>query len=233
MLRPNSPAPSVRTTAQIPARCASPSKMVGRSRSPATQIIRRRKARCVPKSAAMRSASHHPYRLTTPMKRVGRKGEGRFEPISWDGGARTGGIASVGDRSRAPEAIVPYSYAGTMGLVQGDSIAQRFFHKLGASQLDRTICAAAGAAGLKYTYGASLGMHTEFFAESELILIWGANPIASNLHFWTRAQEAKRRGAQTDRDRSISIADCGKMSSAHCAQAWHRRRIGARHDQCA
>jgi anaerobic selenocysteine-containing dehydrogenase len=154
---------------------------------------------------------YHPNRLTKPMKRVGRRGEGRFEPISWDAAfdlaaARLGEIAR-----RAPEAILPYSYAGTMGLVQGDSIAQRFFHKLGASQLDRTICAAAGAAGLKYTYGASIGMHTEFFAESEVILIWGANPIASNLHFWTRAQEAKRRGARLiaiDPYRSLTAEKC-------------------------
>ncbi|MGF6263806.1 anaerobic selenocysteine-containing dehydrogenase [Paraburkholderia youngii] len=154
---------------------------------------------------------YHPNRLTTPMKRVGRKGEGRFAPVSWDealdfAANRLGEIAR-----RAPEAILPYSYAGTMGLVQGDSIAQRFFHKLGASQLDRTICAAAGAAGLKYTYGAGVGMHTEFFAESDVILIWGANPIASNLHFWTRAQEAKRRGARLiaiDPYRSLTAEKC-------------------------
>ncbi|WP_027794426.1 molybdopterin-containing oxidoreductase family protein [Paraburkholderia acidipaludis] len=154
---------------------------------------------------------HHPKRLTQPMKRVGRKGEGRFEPISWDEACaiaadRLGEIAR-----RSPEAIVPYSYAGTMGLVQGDSISQRFFHKLGASRLDRTICAAAGAAGLRYTYGAGIGMHTEFFAESELILIWGANPVASNLHFWTRAQEAKRNGARLiaiDPYRSLTAEKC-------------------------
>ncbi|MFX1673376.1 molybdopterin oxidoreductase family protein [Paraburkholderia sp. A2WS-5] len=154
---------------------------------------------------------HHPKRLTQPMKRVGRKGEGRFEPISWDeacaiAAARLGEIAQ-----RAPEAILPYSYAGTMGLVQGDSIAQRFFHKVGASRLDRTICAAAGAAGLRYTYGSSLGMLTEHFAESEVILIWGANPIASNLHFWTRAQEAKRNGAKLiaiDPYRSLTAEKC-------------------------
>ncbi|MBN3854743.1 molybdopterin oxidoreductase family protein [Paraburkholderia sp. Ac-20340] len=154
---------------------------------------------------------HHPKRLTQPMKRVGRKGEGRFEPISWDeaceiAATRLGEIAQ-----RAPEAILPYSYAGTMGLVQGDSIAQRFFHKLGASRLDRTICAAAGAAGLRYTYGAGLGMLTEHFAESEVILIWGANPIASNLHFWTRAQEAKRNGAKLiaiDPYRSLTAEKC-------------------------
>jgi anaerobic selenocysteine-containing dehydrogenase len=154
---------------------------------------------------------HHPRRLTTPMRRVGAKGEGRFEPIGWNEALNiaAGRLSEIA--ARAPEAIVPYSYAGTMGLVQGDSIAQRFFHKLGASQLDRTICAAAGAAGLKYTYGASLGMLTEFFAESDLILIWGSNPIASNLHFWTRAQDAKRRGARLiaiDPYRSLTAEKC-------------------------
>lgn len=154
---------------------------------------------------------HHPDRLTVPLKRIGAKGEGRFEPISWTDafdeiGRRLGEIAK-----RAPEAIVPYSYAGTMGLVQGEGIAQRFFHKLGASRLERTICAAAGAAGLRYTYGGSLGMHLEYFEESELILIWGANPIASSLHFWTRAQEAKRRGAHLvaiDPYRSLTAEKC-------------------------
>ncbi|MGF6725853.1 anaerobic selenocysteine-containing dehydrogenase [Paraburkholderia sp. GAS41] len=154
---------------------------------------------------------HHPRRLTTPMRRVGAKGEGRFEAIGWDEALKMAAERLSEIAARAPEAIVPYSYAGTLGLVQGDSIAQRFFHKLGASQLDRTICAAAGAAGLKYTYGASLGMLTEFFAESELILIWGSNPIASNLHFWTRAQEAKRRGARLiaiDPYRSLTAEKC-------------------------
>ncbi|MCP3711952.1 molybdopterin oxidoreductase family protein [Paraburkholderia sp. CNPSo 3274] len=154
---------------------------------------------------------HHPKRLTQPMKRVGRKGEGHFEPISWDEACRIAAerLGEIGQR--APEAILPYSYAGTMGLVQGDSIAQRFFHKLGASRLERAICAAAGAAGLRYTFGSSLGMLTEYFAESEVILIWGANPIASNLHFWTRAQEAKRNGAKLiaiDPYRSLTAEKC-------------------------
>ncbi|MEM5313905.1 molybdopterin oxidoreductase family protein [Paraburkholderia sp. JHI869] len=154
---------------------------------------------------------HHPKRLTQPMKRVGRKGEGHFEPISWDEANRIAAERLGEIAQRAPEAILPYSYAGTMGLVQGDSIAQRFFHKLGASRLDRAICAAAGAAGLRYTFGSSLGMLTEYFAESEVILIWGANPIASNLHFWTRAQEAKRNGARLiaiDPYRSLTAEKC-------------------------
>jgi anaerobic selenocysteine-containing dehydrogenase len=154
---------------------------------------------------------HHPDRLTMPLKRVGRKGEGRFEPIGWDEAFTLAAQRLTEIARREPQAIVPYSYAGTMGLVQGESIAQRFFHKLGASRLDRTICSAAGMAGLKYTYGGALGMHLEFFEESELILIWGSNPIASSLHFWTRAQEAKRRGARLvaiDPYRSLTAEKC-------------------------
>ncbi|NHH81131.1 putative dimethyl sulfoxide reductase chain YnfE [Burkholderia gladioli] len=130
---------------------------------------------------------YHRERLGAPLKRIGRKGEGRFEPIGWDEANRI--IAEhLGEIARrAPEAIVPYSYAGTMGLIQGESIAQRFMNVLGASRLERTICSSAGSAGLRYTYGASVGMHVDFFEESELILIWGANPIASSVHFWTRA----------------------------------------------
>ncbi|WP_197340230.1 molybdopterin-dependent oxidoreductase, partial [Ralstonia solanacearum] len=155
--------------------------------------------------------TYHPDRLLTPMKRVGAKGEGRFAPISWDEAldtiaARLGGIAA-----HNPQAILPYSYAGTMGLVQGESMAARFFHKLGASLLDRTICASAGATALRYTYGASLGMDIEHVQDARLILIWGGNPIASNLHFWTRAQEAKRRGATLvaiDPYRSLTAEKC-------------------------
>jgi anaerobic selenocysteine-containing dehydrogenase len=154
---------------------------------------------------------HHRERLTVPLKRIGRKGEGRFEPVSWNEALSIAAARLSDIVRREPQALLPYSYAGTMGLVQGESIAQRFFHKLGASRLDRTICAAAGAAGLKYTYGASVGMHFEFFEESELILIWGANPIASSVHFWTRAQEAKRRGARLiaiDPYRSLTAEKC-------------------------
>ena len=83
-----------------------------------------------------------------------------------------------------------------MGLVQGESMAARFFHKLGASLLDRTICSSAGGEALAATYGAKVGMHVEHYAESRLIVIWGSNSITSNLHFWTYAQQAKRAGAK-------------------------------------
>jgi anaerobic selenocysteine-containing dehydrogenase len=140
--------------------------------------------------------TYHPERVLTPLKRSGPKGSGRFEPVGWDEAmddiaARLQTIAA-----RDPQAILPYSYAGTMGLVQGDGMAARFFHKLGASLLDRTICASAGGEALVATYGGKVGMHVEFFAESRLILIWGSNPITSSLHFWTFAQQAKRAGAK-------------------------------------
>ena len=83
-----------------------------------------------------------------------------------------------------------------MGLVQGESMAARFFHRLGASLLDRTICSSAGGEALAATYGAKVGMHVEHYAESRLIVIWGSNSITSNLHFWTFAQQAKRAGAK-------------------------------------
>jgi anaerobic selenocysteine-containing dehydrogenase len=98
--------------------------------------------------------------------------------------------------TRNPQAIVPYSYAGTMGLVQGEAMAARFFNKLGASKLHRSICAEAGAQGLLNTLGGKVGMKVEFFAQSKLIIIWGSNSIGSNLHFWRYAQAAKRDGAK-------------------------------------
>jgi anaerobic selenocysteine-containing dehydrogenase len=140
--------------------------------------------------------TYHPERVLTPLKRVGPKGSGRFEPVGWDEA-----LADIAGRLKAiaardPQAILPYSYAGTMGLVQGEAMAGRFFHRLGASLLDRTICSSAGGDALLATYGAKVGMHVEHYAESQLILIWGSNSITSNLHFWTFAQQAKRNGAR-------------------------------------
>ena len=134
-------------------------------------------------------------RLKTPMRRIGPKGSGRFVPISWDEALDEIAIKLKSIAARDPEAILPYNYAGTMGYVQGE-FPQRFFHKLGASLLDKTICASAGSTGLLYTLGASVGMDVERFVDSKLIIIWGSNAIASNLHFWSLAQEAKRRGAK-------------------------------------
>ena len=143
--------------------------------------------------------TYHPQRLLHPMKRVGTKGSGQFERVSWESAlsdiaSRLKTIAARGPD--AAQAILPYSYAGTMGLVQGDSMSARFFHQMGASLLERTICAAAGGEGITQTLGGKVGMRVEFFAEAQLILIWGSNSISSNLHFWRYAQIAKRNGAK-------------------------------------
>ena len=140
--------------------------------------------------------TYHAERLLNPLRRVGPKGSGRFEPVSWDTALDEIAQRLSAIAARNPEAIVPYSYCGTMGQVQGEAMAGRFFNRLGASLLDRTICAVAGAEGLTQTLGAKVGMRVEFFAESKLIIIWGSNSIGSNLHFWRHAQRAKRNGAK-------------------------------------
>ncbi|WP_395698758.1 molybdopterin-dependent oxidoreductase [Aquabacterium sp.] len=140
--------------------------------------------------------TYHEERVLTPLKRSGPKGSGQFVPVSWDEALDDIAAQLKAVAARDPQAIVPYSYAGTMGLLQGEAMAGRFFHRLGASLLDRTICAAAGGDALVATYGGKVGMHLEHYADSRLILIWGSNSIASNLHFWTFAQAAKRQGAK-------------------------------------
>ena len=106
--------------------------------------------------------TYHPERVLFPMRRVGPKGLGRFERVGWEEA-----LADIGQRlatiaARDPQAIVPYSYAGTMGLVQSESMAARFFNRLGASLLDRTICSSAGGEALAATYGGKVGMHLSF-----------------------------------------------------------------------
>jgi anaerobic selenocysteine-containing dehydrogenase len=140
--------------------------------------------------------TYHADRLLVPKRRVGKKGEGRFEEISWETAISEIAAKLKQIAARKPEAILPYSYAGTMGYVQSEGMAQRFFHRLGASQLDRTICSSAGSVALGYTLGAKVGMDVENFVDAKLILIWGSNPITSSVHFWALAQEAKRRGAK-------------------------------------
>lgn len=155
--------------------------------------------------------TYSPERLRHPLKRVGRKGEGRFVRVSWDEA-----LDEIAARLRVlaaddPQTILPCSYAGTMGMVQWSSMDRRFFYKLGASVLERTLCSTAGKVGMKATLGGSVGMDPERFDEARLILLWGANPIVSNLHLWSRVQAAKRRGAKViaiDPYRSLSAEKC-------------------------
>ena len=141
--------------------------------------------------------TYHEDRLRVPMRRVGPKGSGKFEPISWGDAldeiaSRLGAIATSAD---GPEAILPYSYAGTMGLVQGSSMDRRFFHLLGASKLDRTICSMAGTVGMRMTVGANIGADGEGVPESDLILLWGTNTLTANPHLWPFILKARERGA--------------------------------------
>jgi anaerobic selenocysteine-containing dehydrogenase len=163
------------------------------------------------KVARYTERTYHANRLLHPLRRIGRKGEGRFERVGWDEAIATIARRLQSIAARTPEAILPYSYAGTMGLVQGESMAQRFFHKLGASLLDRTICSSAGAAGHQLTLGSRIGMDMELAEEAKLIVFWGCNAITSSVHFWARAQAAKRRGATLvaiDPYRSLTAEKC-------------------------
>lgn len=155
--------------------------------------------------------TYSPQRVLYPMKRVGEKGKGIFQRISWDEALDTIAAKFKEIAADNPQAIQPYSYAGTMGLVQGESMDRRFFHKLGASLLERTICASAGAAGYKATIGLSMGTDPERFNEAKLILIWGSNVITSNVHLWPKILEAQRNGARIiaiDPYRSLTAEKC-------------------------
>lgn len=140
---------------------------------------------------------YSPQRLLHPLKRVGRKGEGRFERITWDEALDlvAAGLRRAIDEA-GPQSILPYSYAGTQGLLSYGSLDRRFFQLLGASQLERTICATAGAAGYKVTVGKSIGFDPEAIVHARLIVAWGANIVSSNVHLWPFIEEARRRGAK-------------------------------------
>ena len=156
---------------------------------------------------------YSPDRLLFPQKRVGAKGEGRFERISWDEALDT--IVTRLKQTVAehgPEAILPYSYAGTMGLLNGSSMDRRFFHRLGASRLDRTICSSAGGAALAASFGYRYGTEPEQFSEAKLIIAWGANIHGTNVHLWPFIAEAKHKGAKLVvidpvRTRTAALAD--------------------------
>lgn len=167
--------------------------------------------------------TYHAERLTVPLRRVGAKGEGRFEPATWD--EALGDIARRLNELRGgphgPQSILPYSYAGTMGLVQGSSMDRRFFHRIGASLLARTICSVAGSEAWKHTYGDRMGPTPEEAEHARLILIWGSNTLTSNPHLWPAVRRARDRGA-----RVIAIDPIRTRTAAQCDQ-WLPIRPGA------
>jgi molybdopterin guanine dinucleotide-containing S/N-oxide reductase-like protein len=145
---------------------------------------------------------YSPDRVLYPMRRVVPKGPatagvGTFQRISWDEA-----LDEIADRFKqisaefGSEAILPYSYGGTLGVLNGASMDRRFFHRLGASQLERAICAAAGEAGLKSVLGIKLSTEPEQFVHSSYIIVWASNILGNNVHLWPFIVEARRKGAK-------------------------------------
>ncbi len=136
-------------------------------------------------------------RILHPLRRVGPKGGGNFKQISWEEALDEIALnfkKIVKDYS--PEAILPYSYMGTMGVINTASMDRRFFNYLGASQLDRTICSTAGGLGYRYTMGASIGTDPESIGEAKLIVAWGTNIVSTNVHLMPFINEARKKGAK-------------------------------------
>src|SRR5271157_6074324 len=160
---------------------------------------------------------YSPDRVLYPTRRVKPKGpsESAFERISWDEA-----LDEITHRLRrtiaeyGPESILPYSYGGTLGALNGASMDRRFFHRLGASQLERSICSTAGEEGLKSVIGIKLGTEPEQFAHSRYIIAWGANIHGNNVHLWPFITEARRQGAK------LVVIDPYRTRTAACAD-WY------------
>jgi anaerobic selenocysteine-containing dehydrogenase len=138
---------------------------------------------------------HSPLRLTHPMLRAGIKGSGEFRSVSWEEAIDriAEGWQKIIDQYGS-EAILPYSYAGTMGLIQRN-VGHPFFYRLGASRLDRTICSPAKDVGWKAVMGETPAPHPDEVAESDLVILWGINAVSTNIHFLHGVNRAKQKGA--------------------------------------
>ena len=159
--------------------------------------------------------TYHPERLLTPLKRIGSKGEGKFEQISWEQALTE--VSSKLNNIRAEyggEAILPFSYGGNEGLVQRHAISNRFFALVGASRLEKTICGDAGIEGVMSVNGQTTGVLPEYIVHSKYIILWGTNPVISNQHLWPLIEEARASGAK------IVVIDPFKSLTAIQAD-WH------------
>src|SRR5437868_2584313 len=167
---------------------------------------------------------YSPDRVLHPLRRIAPKGRGVrtakdvieiFKRISWDEA-----YSEISRRFRqisdefGPEAILPYSFAGTLGTLGYGSMDRRFFHRLGASQLDRTICSTTGGEALVSVLGRKLGTDTELFGRAKYIIAWGANIHGTNVHLWPFIEEARRNGAK------LVVIDPYKTRTAQCAD-WY------------
>lgn len=156
-------------------------------------------------------------RLLHPLRRVGPKGSGKFERIGWDEALDliASRFSEIASSNAGPEAILPYSYCGTMGKLQSSSLDRRFFHRLGASKLDRTICATAGGLAYEYTLGRGrLGADPLAATQCRLIINWGSNTVNTNSHLWSLMVKARQNGA------TIVTIDPHRSSTA-ARSDWH------------
>src|SRR5262245_787784 len=165
---------------------------------------------------------YHPDRLLFPHKRIGRKGEGKFARISWEEAIHTiaAKFRAIASSADSPQAILPYSYAGTMGKLMYSSLDRRFFNRLGASLLDRTICATAGAVGCDITLGTRAMVDPEASVNCRYVINWGSNTAVTNIHFWKIEHEARKRGAK------IVTVDPYKSPTAQKSDWWIPIRPG-------
>jgi len=164
---------------------------------------------------------YSPDRVLHPLRRVGAKGEGRFEPISWD--EATSIIAErlhATIRESGAESILPFSDAGNQGMLAMSGISSRFFHHLGASRLIQALCGPTVGAGVKMTNGSSLGFDPLDLEHSRLILLWGTNTRLTNRHLWPTIETARERGAR------VVVIDPLRTITADSADEFIQPRAG-------
>ena len=187
---------------------------------------------CTKVNHFLEDRTYNSDRLLQPLRRSGPKGSGAFEPVTWDQA-----LDDIAARLKAivaesgAEAVMPYSYMGTQGLLQGSAMSDPFFARLGATHLVRAVCGGAGLAGLNMTMGGGPGFLPEELAHSRHIILWGTNTISTNLHLWPFIREAKQHGA------TVVVIDPSKTRTAvsrgppHPSDARDRRRAGHGHDE--
>ena len=162
---------------------------------------------------------YNPDRVLYPLRRVGKKGEGRFERISWDEAlADVAGRLKQSIAEHGATTVLPYSFAGSQGLLQFASLDRRFFGLLGASRLVRGLCGDTASAGIAATQGNAWGIDPEDLRHSRFIVLWGTNTIVTNVHLWRTIQQARAQGAQ------IIVVDPLRTRTAEAAD-WHIRPL--------
>lgn len=158
---------------------------------------------------------YHADRILYPLRRIGPKGRGQFERISWDQA-----LLEITERWKSiikeygPQAIMPYSYAGNQGLVHGLNGGDAFFNRLGATVCERTLCGSGSSTAWLLTYGPSGGLDPESFIHSKYIVIWACNSVVTNLHHWHIVKDARKKGAK------VVVIDAYKSRTAKQAD-WH------------